>query len=141
MCTFYTERRFPLDKRCWVTCCLILLNCTTATGQLPIRGEVLQTVEDVYLPKVEGIEVETLSIPWSLVFLPNRDALVAEQPGSIRRITQGTSEPTLYAKIDVIHEGNGGLMGMALHPAFEPEPFTSCTSTVRKINCTPGSSA
>ncbi len=136
MSLLHRKRRFPLSKSLGI-CCLILLNCMTAIGQPPIHGEMPQTVLDVYLPKVQGIKVETwvdsLQIPWSLLFLPNQDALVAERPGRILRIPQGTSSPTLYAEIaDVIHEGDAGLMGMALHPAFEDTPYVYVMHSYRE---------
>ena len=92
-------------------------------AQAPVvRGEVPQQVESVFLPAVEGVEVETwvddLRIPWSLVFLPNGDALVAERRGTIQRIPQGGNKPELYAELDVAHTGDCGLMGLALPPDF-----------------------
>ena len=93
----------------------------------PIRGEVPQNVEDIFLPDVEGVTVETwvenLEIPWSLVFLPNGDALVAERPGRIQRIPQGESSPEPYADIEVAVRGDAGLMGIALHPDFDKQPY------------------
>ena len=67
---------------------LVLLSGPYLFAQGPILGEQPQTVADVYLPKVEGVEVETwvdnLRISWTLLFLPNGDALVSERPGRIR---------------------------------------------------------
>lgn len=93
----------------------------------PIRGEQPQTVEDVYLPRVEDIAIDTwvdsLVVPWSLVFLPNGDALVAQRPGSIVRVPAGTSEPVSYFDLDVAHQVDAGLLGMALHPDFPASPY------------------
>ena len=90
-------------------------------GQLlPIRsrtdsGLAGQTVVDVYLPKIEGVEIETwvdnLRIPWTLLFLPNGDALVSERPGGILRIPEGESEAVTYLEIN------------AHHPDFEVHPY------------------
>lgn len=104
-----------------------LFGAIPSSGQRPIRGEAPQSVEALYRPTVEGIEVElwvdSLTIPWSLAFLPNGDALVAQRPGSILRIPHGTSEPVSYAQIEVVHNVDVGLMGMALHPDFEQAPY------------------
>ena len=66
---------------------LAIVSCSVSAQ--PIRGEEPQTVDDVFLLEVEGVEVETwvrnLQIPWSLVFLPNGDALVSDRPGRIHR--------------------------------------------------------
>jgi glucose/arabinose dehydrogenase len=90
----------------------------------PILGEVPQKVQDIFRPVVEEVTVEvwvdSLTIPWSLRFLPNGDALVAQRTGVIQRITAGTNQPELYLDVpEVVHEVDAGLMGMDLHPDFE----------------------
>ncbi len=105
----------------------------------PIRGEEPQTEADVFLPEVEGVEVETwvhkMQIPWSLVFLPNGDALVSERRGRIQRIPRGQNQPQLYIKIDeVAHVGDGGLMGLALHPQFTQHPFVYAMHSYRVLD-------
>ena len=98
-----------------------------SAGAQPIRGEVPQTVGDSFLSEVPGVTVETwienLQIPWSLIFLPNGDALVAERPGTIRRIPSGANQAELYAEIDVVHASDNGLLGIAIHPDFENQPY------------------
>lgn len=67
---------------------------------------------------VKNIEViaENLEIPWELVFLPNGDMLVTERPGRLLRIG---NETKLITEIEgVEHVGEGGLLGMVLHPNF-----------------------
>ena len=90
----------------------------------PIVGEVPQKVADEYLPIVDGVTVEvwvdSLTIPWSLRFLPDGDALVAQRTGSIVRIPAGTKNQVSYFEVpDAVHEVDAGLMGMDLHPDFE----------------------
>jgi quinoprotein glucose dehydrogenase len=94
----------------------------------PILGEVPQKVEDDYLAEVKGVKVEvwadSLTIPWSLSFLPNGDALVAQRPGNIVRIPNGSKDQVEYFNVPgVVHEVDAGLMGMALHPEFENNGF------------------
>ena len=106
---------------------LILLAPVSVYGQRPVLGEQPQMVEDEYVPHVEGVEIETwvdnLQIPWALLFLPGGDALVSERPGRILRVPKGATEPVAYAEIDAHHNGDSGLMGMALHPDFERQPY------------------
>lgn len=102
--------------------------CSGVQARKPVvRGEVPQQVDDLFLPQVEGVEVETwvdsLHIPWSLIFLPNGDALVAERRGTIQRIPRGANQPKLYATVEVAHTGDCGLMGLALHPEFAKNPL------------------
>lgn len=90
----------------------------------PIIGEVPQKVSDAFMPVVEGVKttvwVDNLTIPWSLRFLPNGDALVAQRPGTIVRIPSGTKTQKPYLEIaEVTHEVDAGLMGMDLHPDFD----------------------
>ena len=94
----------------------------------PIMGEQPQTVADIYMPEIPGVTVEvwvdSLHIPWSLAFLPNGDALVAERRGRIQRIPEGETEQVLYAELDeVAHISDGGLMGLAVDPHFSDRPF------------------
>ena len=56
-----------------------------------------------------------LQIPWEIAFLPEGDILVTERPGTLKRIGK---EGRTYIIDGVQHVGEGGLLGMALHPRF-----------------------
>jgi glucose/arabinose dehydrogenase len=111
-----------------------LFSLTASCSQT--EGDKPQKVEDVFLPEGQGIKVEVwmenLEIPWSLLFLPDGRALVSERPGRIRMIKNGVLQKELYAKIDVAHVGEGGLMGLAAHPDFPKEPYIYAMHTYRK---------
>ena len=96
-------------------------SCAQTAGDKP------QLVEDIFLPEGDGVKVkpwiENLEIPWSLVFLPDGRALVSERPGRIRLIRDARLQEKPYATIDVAHVGEGGLMGLALHPEFPGKPY------------------
>ena len=84
--------------------------------------------DEVFRPEVEEATVESwvqnLEIPWSLVFLSTDTALVAERPGRIRLIVNGELYNEPYLEIDeVVHQGEGGLMGLAVHPEFEENKY------------------
>ncbi len=66
----------------------------------------------------ESLEViaEGLQIPWGIAFLSSGDLLVTERPGSLLRI--GTDRKH-YAIDGVHHRGEGGLLGVVLHPDYE----------------------
>jgi quinoprotein glucose dehydrogenase len=95
-----------------------------------------QDVEDKFFPEGRGIKVEVwienLEIPWSLIFLPDGRALVSERPGRIRLIKGGKLQGKPFMNIDVEHIGEGGLMGLAMHPAFPKQPFIYAMHTYRK---------
>ena len=62
--------------------------------------------------------VPDVEIPWGMVFLPNGDLLYTEKEGKLIRFQYGKKNeisglPSPYVR------GQGGLMGIALHPDFE----------------------
>lgn len=58
------------------------------------------------------------------MFLPDGRALLSERPGRIRLISAaGELREEPYATVPVNHRGEGGLMGLALHPRFPDEPY------------------
>jgi glucose/arabinose dehydrogenase len=73
-------------------------------------------------PERGGIEVEVvaegLEVPWEIAWLPDGRALLTERPGRIRFL-----DGDVLAEVDVSAEGEGGLMGLALDPEFETQPF------------------
>ncbi|MBD2258781.1 PQQ-dependent sugar dehydrogenase [Pseudanabaena sp. FACHB-2040] len=73
------------------------------TGQVDIR------VEEV----ASGLEV-----PWGIDFLPNSDMLVTERAGRVRLVRQGQLQPNPVATIEATDVGEGGLLGIAVHPDF-----------------------
>ncbi len=73
------------------------------TGTVPLQVDVVAT----------GLEV-----PWSLAFLPGGDWLVTERAGAIRLIRGGVPVPKAVAEVSTAEGGEGGLLGLALHPQF-----------------------
>ena len=62
--------------------------------------------------------VPDVEVPWGMVFLPNGSLLYTEKEGKLIRFQYGKKHeisglPTPYVR------GQGGLMGIALHPDFE----------------------
>lgn len=69
--------------------------------------------------------VKKVVIPWSLDFLPDGNIIFTERPGRIRVIDkegQLVQEPLLTIK-EVAHVGEGGLLGIAVHPDFESNGY------------------
>jgi glucose/arabinose dehydrogenase len=62
---------------------------------------------------------EGLEHPWGLAFLPDGAALVTERPGRLRLISpEGEISPPLGGVPQVYASGQGGLLDVALDPAF-----------------------
>lgn len=62
-----------------------------------------------------------LEIPWEIVFLPDSSLLVTERPGRLVHLVRG--ERRSYPVAGVRHQGEGGLLGMALDPGFPGNRF------------------
>jgi len=68
--------------------------------------------------RVETV-ADGLEFPWSLAFLPDGDMLVSEREGRLRLIRDGVLRPEPVSGLpDILAEGQGGLMGLAVHPDF-----------------------
>lgn len=74
---------------------------------------------------VSSIVAQNLDTPWSIAFLPNKSFLVTERKGDIWLMDpNGNSSTLLIAKIENAKEiGEGGLLGIVLHPNFETNNF------------------
>ncbi|QEK51496.1 PQQ-dependent sugar dehydrogenase [Pedobacter aquae] len=65
-----------------------------------------------------------LSHPWEIVYGPDNHIWFTERSGKISRLEIATKQvKPLFAVPDVDARGEGGLLGMALHPNFAAEPY------------------
>ncbi len=63
-----------------------------------------------------------LDLPWSIAFPDARTALVTERPGRLRRIVDGELLPgAVKGTPEVLAEGQGGLLDVAVDPAHADE--------------------
>ncbi|MDX1418989.1 MAG: PQQ-dependent sugar dehydrogenase [Rubricoccaceae bacterium] len=83
--------------------CRLVQDGAGPEGTVPVRAE---TVAD-------GLEV-----PWGLAFLPDGDLLVTERSGRLRLVEDGRLVPEPVATVEAASRGEGGLLGLALHPDF-----------------------
>ncbi|ERM81796.1 hypothetical protein P872_07700 [Rhodonellum psychrophilum GCM71 = DSM 17998] len=107
---------------------ILASSLSVAQNASPILGEMPQKFPETFVPEPKGVEVEVwaenFNIPWSLLFLPNGDALVAQRKGEIMRVPKGSHiQESFFEVSDIMAVGDAGLMGMALHPDFENQPF------------------
>jgi glucose/arabinose dehydrogenase len=63
---------------------------------------------------------EGLVVPWDVAFLPDGNMLVTERTGTLRRIGAHSAS---FPVANVYTGGEGGLMGIALHPNFAQNSY------------------
>jgi glucose/arabinose dehydrogenase len=69
-------------------------------------------------PRAGAVLARGLRVPWGLAFLPDGDALVGERPsGRVHRVSRRGGR-RLVGRLAVDDFGEGGLLGIALHPRF-----------------------
>lgn len=70
-------------------------------------------------PRIE-IAVKGLAHPWGMAFLPDGRALITERQGRLRiaNLRTGTLSGPVSGLPPVLARGQGGLLGIALHPQF-----------------------
>jgi len=73
----------------------------------------------------DKIIADKLQIPWSLAFLPDQSILFTERPGRVRQISPSgvLSETPVSTISDVKPIGEGGLLGIAVHPNFSQNRY------------------
>lgn len=64
------------------------------------------------------VVADGLVVPWSIAFLPGGDVLLTEREGKLRLVRAGALLPDPIATVAVSTSGEGGLLGLALHPSF-----------------------
>jgi quinoprotein glucose dehydrogenase len=64
-----------------------------------------------------------LTVPWEIAFLNGDRALVTERPGRVRLIENGTLVSEPYFEVNARQGGEGGLLGLAIHPENPTQPF------------------
>ncbi|GIW42679.1 MAG: hypothetical protein KatS3mg076_3256 [Candidatus Binatia bacterium] len=86
------------------------------------------------VPDPPEVRVETyasgLEVPWSLAFSPDGRLFVSERPGRIRVVRDGVVDPEPWRVLPVLALGEGGLMGIALHPDFPRQPWLYACYTI-----------
>lgn len=97
---------------------------------IPTNGTKL-TIEQSSPQDIEVV-AQKLDIPWEIVFLQNGDLLVTERSGKLLKIG---SETKVIKEIEgVKHIGEGGLLGLTLHPKFSVNNFIYLYSTTQDSN-------
>ncbi|MEM9671476.1 MAG: PQQ-dependent sugar dehydrogenase [Bacteroidota bacterium] len=84
-----------------------------SNGEIPAQ---LQTLE--YNVDVEVV-AEGLEIPWAIDFVDDNRMLVTEKPGRLRMIENGKLLEPVKGTPEVLFEGQGGLLDVAIDPEYD----------------------
>ena len=69
-----------------------------------------------------------LTLPWEILYGPDNKIWMTERGGKISRVDTSTGAVTLLHTItEVVSQGEGGLLGMVLHPNFTAQPYVYVT--------------
>ncbi|MFN2439337.1 MAG: sorbosone dehydrogenase family protein [Chitinophagaceae bacterium] len=72
----------------------------------------------------DKILVQNLSHPWEILWGPDNFIWITERSGKVSRINPANGVVTVVHSIpDVVSNGEGGLLGMVLHPDFSANPY------------------
>lgn len=79
----------------------------------------------------ETIEVvlTDLSIPWEIAFLPNNALLITQRAGTLLYVTPDESKQILVAGVH--HQGEGGLLGLAVDPNYPDNHYIYLYATTQ----------
>ncbi len=101
---------------------------TARTPSTPSQNTQTATASATQKPDdipAETTIVENLDTPWGLVFLPDKTLLITERRGTVQKIdSNGNLDSNFATKIQQVKEiGEGGLLGITIHPDFSTNHF------------------
>ena len=103
-------------------------------GSIPeIKPPISQEPENKSMEPAVASIARKLDIPWALDFLPDGSIIFTERAGRIRliHVKEGLLPDPLLTIDEVAHAGEGGLLGIAVHPDFAENPFIYVYYTYR----------
>lgn len=100
----------------------------------PLKNDSLINSGDVTgKPERISVVATSLEVPWEMVFFPNGDILFTERTGSLKILSN--NQVTIVEKIaEAKSFGEGGLLGLALHPNFESNNYIYLYYTYEGVN-------
>ena len=100
----------------------VLLAGLATTGGLALGGGVLAAGPAAAVPRIDRVLARNLSVPWGIAFLPGGNALVGERDSGDVYVVRKRGGRRRVGSIAVFSQkaasGEGGLLGLALHPDF-----------------------
>src|SRR5690349_12782074 len=66
-------------------------------------------------------QVATFNLPWRIAFLPDGRMLITEKVGALWLVTQQGEKTPVTNVPTVLHQGQGGMLGVFLSPHYETD--------------------
>ena len=101
-------------------------------GLTPVKED---GVDSTYIQDIKVVTTG-LNIPWEIVFIDNKTMLVTERSGRLLKISITGEKKTIQEVEGVVYIGEGGLLGLALHPQFKNNRWIYLYITTRSGNDT-----
>jgi glucose/arabinose dehydrogenase len=93
----------------------LLLALVSTTAEAQVNAGEQKPEADVPFTMTQ---VATFNLPWRIAFLPDGRMLITEKPGAVWLVTQ-QGEKTPIANVPaVLHQGQGGMLGVFLSPKY-----------------------
>src|SRR5262245_33886739 len=94
---------------------VLLLTLSSTSAQAQINAGTKAPEENAPFTLTQ---VATFNLPWRIAFLPDGRMLITEKPGALWLVTQ-KGEKTPVANVPaVLHQGQGGMLGVYLSPKY-----------------------
>ncbi|MBI4084433.1 MAG: PQQ-dependent sugar dehydrogenase, partial [Candidatus Levybacteria bacterium] len=102
----------------------VIFRQNTSPTSFLSRSQQPTPTADVYTA-VTTVIAESLDTPWAITFLPDGSMLITEREGRVLLVdNSGNLTPNLIAEIEAVKEiGEGGLLGIAVHPNFSANEY------------------
>jgi glucose/arabinose dehydrogenase len=121
---YYTDG-WKMNARALSLGVVVALGCVSLT-QLACESVVPTSEPAGDAPRnATDVIAQGLRIPWALAFLPDGDIILTERPGHVRlfQVDEGLLDEPLLEVPDVAAQGEGGLLGVAVHPEYPELPY------------------
>ena len=100
-----------------LTCMTRLMTLAAVAASAVLAQDTVRTSDGV-IARVETV-LSGLEVPWAMRFAPNGDLYFTERPGRLNLLPRGATKHRTIARVEGVRaRGEGGLMGLALHPRF-----------------------
>jgi glucose/arabinose dehydrogenase len=116
---FQRRLRWPQPALMRLALGVALVGCDSATA-----GNQLPNVD-----LVTEVVATNLDTVWELVWGPDGFIWMTERGGRVSRVNPQTGAVTVIGQVAVSESGEGGLMGLALHPDFATQPWVYLAHT------------